>query len=217
VGLHAIGTNGLVYDFPGPGGTWHEWSPPLRPLAIGGTRDGILYSDREHRVGRARAGRSATPSWTLSSDASALVSDEANDLTYAISDGRVTRLLESGQLANVCEDVRATALAIAQGKLWVSDSQRLYVVTDDKCSSVPGAPARVTRLSGLADRLFVIDEAGDVFRRSKDQSWQKLPRPRKFRADRMPQDRPATDVAVTSTAAWVLDDEKTVFVLSESE
>jgi hypothetical protein len=28
---------------------------------------------------------------------------------------------------------------------------------------------------------------------------------------------PATDVAVTGTAAWVVDDEQTVFVLSESE
>jgi hypothetical protein len=217
VGLHAIGTNGLAYAFPGPGGTWHEWSPQLRPLALAGTREGILYSDREHRVGYAQPGRNVSPSWTLASDVTGLVSDESGERAYAVSDGQVVRLLESGQVKNVCDGVRAVGITISHGQLWVSDAQQLYLETDDKCSVAPGTPARVTRLSGLADRLFVVDASGDVFRRLKDRSWQKLPRPRKFRADRMPHDQPVTDVAVTSTAAFALDNERTVFVLSESE
>jgi hypothetical protein len=215
-GLLAIGTNGLVYRYP-ESGTWREWSAQFRPLAITGSRDGLLYSERGGRVGSARQGRVAAPTWTLNSDVTDLASDGSGDHAYAIADGRISQLLPSGQLAAVCPNVHAVGIAFAQGKLWLSDGQRLYVATENDCTAAGAAPERVIRLSGFADRLFVVDALGDVLRRMKDGSWQKLPRPMKFRADRMPQEHPVTDVAVTSTATWVLDDERTVFVLSESE
>ena len=218
VGLLAIGSNGLVYNYPETGGTWHEWNGQLHPRAIGGSRDGLLYSGQDAgRVGFGRRGRVDAPAWTLSADATDLAGDSSGKLSYAIANGRVSRLLESGQVADVCPEVHAVGIAIAQDKLWVSDAQRLYVATESGCTGAAAAPEHVIRLSGLGDRLFVVDAQGDVFRRVKTGSWQKLPRPKKFRADRMPLDRSVTDVAVTSTAAWVLDDERTVFLLSESE
>jgi len=216
VGLLAIGTNGLVYRYP-ESGAWREWNAQFRPLAITGSRDGLLYSERGGKVGSGRQGRVAAPAWTLNAEVTDLASDNSGDLAYAVADGRVSQLLPAGQLASVCPNVRAVGIAFAQGKLWLSDAQRLYVATENDCNGAAAAPAHVIRLSGFADRLFVVDTGGDVFRRVKDGSWQKLPRPTKFRPDRMPQDRPVTDVAVTSTATWVLDDERTVFVLSESE
>ena len=39
----------------------------------------------------------------------------------------------------------------------------------------------------------------------------------KFRPDQLTQLRPVQDIAVTGTAVWLVDDEQSVFVLSESE
>jgi hypothetical protein len=216
LGLLAIGTNGVIYNYPEFGSTWHDWSGRVHPRAIAGSGQGLIYSDQEGHVGKGNHGHVGNPEWTLSAAVTALAANEDGRELYAVSDGHVSRLLPSGPVPGPCGEVRALSIAVAQGQLWVSDGQRLYQGSESACPPAPGAPPKITRLSGLGKRLFAADEGGDVYR-LKGQAWEQLPRPKKFRPDQFPKLHPVQDVAVTGTAAWVVDDEANVFVLSESE
>jgi hypothetical protein len=217
LGLLAIGTNGLIYSYPEFGSVWHEWNGRLHPRMIAGSRRGLVYADQDGRVGKGDHGRVGNPEWNLGGAVSALATDEDGDALYAIADGHISRLLESGAVPGPCGERRAVSIAIARGQLWVSDGQHVYLGSDAGCQAAPGAPSKVLRLAGLGSRIFAVDEAGDVFRSKAASGWERLPRPQKFRPDQMPHLHPATDVAVTGTAVWVVDDEQNVFVLSESE
>jgi hypothetical protein len=217
MGLLGIGTNGTIYSYPEFGSVWHEWNGHLHPRVIAGARRGLVYADQEGRVGFANGGHVSSPQWSLGSSVTALATDEDGNALYAVADGHVSRLLESGTAPGPCGDRRAVSIAIARGQLWVSDGQHVYLGSDTACQAAPGAPPNIVRLAGLGSRIFAVDQEGDVFRSKPATGWERLPRPRKFRPDQMPRLHPATDVAVTGTAAWVVDDEQTVFVLSESE
>jgi hypothetical protein len=217
MGLLAIGTNGLIYSYPEFGSVWHEWNARLHPRVIVGSRHGLAYADQEGRIGKGDHGRIDNPEWNLGPAVTALATDEEGYMLYAVTDGRISQLLESGSVAGPCTELRAVSIAVAQGQLWVSDGQRVYQASSASCKPAPGAPTKVVHLAGLGTRIFAVDEAGDVYRLQPKTGWQQLPRPQKFRPDQMPHLHPATDVAVTSTAAWVVDDEQNVFVLSESE
>ena len=216
LGLLAIGTNGLVYNYPEFGSVWHEWNNRLHPRAIAGSRQGLAYADQEGHVGKGNHGHVGNPEWTLSAPATALASDADGNNLYAVAEGHVSRLLPGGPDPGPCPELRAVSIAVALDQLWVSDGQHLYRATGSSCTPAPGAPDRVVRMSGLGQRLFVVTDAGDVFR-LQGSAWQPLPRPLKFRPDQFPRLHPVQDVAVTGTAAWAVDDEANVFVFSESE
>ena len=217
MGLLAIGTNGLVYNYPEFGSVWHEWNGRLRPRVIVGSRQGLAYADPEGHVGKGNHGHVGNPEWTLGAPVSALATDADGGDLYAVADGHVSRLLPSGPTPGPCPEVRALSIAFAQDQLWVSDGQRLYRGTDSSCQPAAGSPSNVTRMSGLGKRLFVADASGDAFRLQAGGAWERLPRPTKFRPDQFPKLHPVQDVAVTGTAAWAVDDEANVFVFSESE
>jgi len=217
MGLLAIGTNGLIYNYPEFGSVWHEWNGRLHPRVVTGSRQGIVYADQENRVGKGSRGHVSNPEWTLGSPVSALATDESGHTLYAVSDEGVSRLDPGGVVPGPCNPMRVVSVALAQDALWLSDGQQVYIGSDTACQPAPGAPARVTRLAGLGQRLFAVDAAGDVFRKNQGNGWEQLPRPLKFRPDQLPKFHPALDVAVTGTAAWLVDDESNVFVLSESE
>lgn len=217
MGLLAIGTNGLIYSYPEFGSVWHEWNGRLHPRVIVGSRRGLAYADQEGRVGKGDHGRISNPEWNLGPGVVALATDEEGDTLYAVADGHISQLLESGPVAGPCSELRAVSIAVAQGQLWVSDGQHVYQASDAGCKPAPGAPSKIVHLAALGTRVFAVDENGDVYRLRPKTGWQQLPRPMKFRPDQLPHLHPATDVAVTGTAAWVVDDEQNVFVLSESE
>ncbi len=217
MGLLGIGTNGLVYNYPEFGSVWHEWNNRLRPRALAGSRQGLVYADQEGHVGKGNRGHVGNAEWTLGSAVSALATDENGSALYAVADGHVSRLEAAGQVPGPCAELHVLSIALARDALWLSDGQRVFIGSDAACQPAPGAPAHITRLAGLGQRLFAVDASGDVFRTTQGNVWERLPRPLKFRADQLPQFHPALDVAVTGTAAWVVDDESNVFVLSESE
>lgn len=217
MGLLAIGTNGLVYNYPEFGSVWHEWNGQLRPRVIVGTRQGLTYADQAGHVGKGHNGHVGNPEWILEAPVTALASDADGRDLYAVADGHVSRLPPGGPVPGPCREVHALSIAFAQDQLWVSDGQRLYRGTDNACQPVAGSPSNVTRMSGLGKRLFVVNASGDVFRLQEGGAWQQLPRPKKFRADQFPKLHPVQDVAVTGTAVWAVDDEANVFVFSESE
>ena len=217
MGLLAIGTNGLIYNYPEFGSVWHEWNGRLHPRVIAGSRQGVVYADQENRVGQGNHGHAGNPQWTLSAPVTALATDEDGHALYAVSDGHVSRLDTTGPVPGPCSDLRVVSIALARGMLWLSDGQHVFTGADSACQPAPGAPAHVTRLAGLGQRLYAVDASGDAFRITRENAWERLPRPLKYRPDQFPKFHPALDVAVTGTAAWAVDDENNVFVLSESE
>jgi hypothetical protein len=217
MGLLAIGTDGLVYDYPEFGSVWHRWNGQLRPSAIVGSRQGLAYVDQAGHVGKGNHGHVGNPEWTLEAPVTALATDADGGELFAIADGHISRLLPSGPVAGPCADLHALSIAFADDQLWASDGQRVYHGTDSACHPAAGSPANITRMSGLGKRLFVVNASGDVFRLQEGGAWQQLPRPLKFRPDQFPKLHPVQDVAVTGTAAWLVDDETNVFVFSESE
>jgi len=217
MGLLAIGTNGLIYNYPEFGSVWHEWNGHLHPRVVTGSRQGIVYADQEGRVGKGNHGHVSNPAWTLGSPVNALATDESGEKLYAVSDGHVSRLDSAGPVPGPCTELRIVSIALSQDALWLSDGEHVYIGNDAACQPAVGAPSRVTRLAGLGSRLFAVDAAGDVFRKTQGNAWERLPRPLKFRPDQLPMLHPALDVTLTGTAAWLVDDENSVFVLSESE
>lgn len=218
MGLLAIGTNGLVYNYPEFGSVWHEWNGRLHPRVVTGSRQGLVYADQEGHVGKGNHGHTGNPEWSLNATVTALATDADGRELYAVVDGRVSHLLPSGAVPGPCPELRVVSIALALDLLWVSDGQRLYQGNDSGCTpAAPGAPSNITRMSGLGKRLFAVSAAGDVFRLQQGSAWEQLPRPKKFRPDQFPKLHPVQDVAVTGTAAWAVDDEANVFVFSESE
>ncbi len=146
LGLLAIGTNGLIYSYPEFGSVWHEWNGRLHPRMIAGSRRGLVYADQDSRVGKGDHGRVGAPDWNLGGAVTALATDEDGDALYAIADGHISRLLESGAVPGPCGERHAVSIAIARGQLWVSDGQHVYLGSDASCQPAPGAPSKVLRL-----------------------------------------------------------------------
>jgi hypothetical protein len=217
LGLFAIGTNGRIYNYPEPGSIWHEWSSQMSPRVLAGSRHGLVYADAEGHVGKGNHGHAGSAEWTLGAPVTALATDADGSELYAVADGHVSRLVRGAQEPGPCGQLKVVSIALALEQIWLSDGQRLYLGSADGCQPAPGAPSKITRMSGLGPRLFALNESGDVFRLQQGRAWEQLPRPQKFRRDQFPALHPVRDVAVTSTAAWAVDDESNVFVFSESE
>jgi hypothetical protein len=77
------------------------------------------------------------------------------------------------------------------------------------------APAPLREVAAFPGRVVAIGRDGVLWRQRGGGEWRRLPAVRKYRPGRRPYTVEATQVSVSETSTWLLDNESTVFLLSD--
>jgi hypothetical protein len=214
-GALLIGSDRQLWSYPGP------WSNPwvmqprlheLRAIAASDSAGYALLSDGE--VARYAAGRwkpyDGSQAWGASEIG---VTDD--DRVLLIVAGKL-RALERGELKALgCDAVVSVAVAGTHSDVaFVLDRDgALYQSTPGRCDKIE-APARLQRIAARSNRLLAVGVDGSLWRRRRG-SWTKLPPPFKYRAGQVATATRAQDVGVSAYSSWLVDNEGSVFLLSD--
>jgi len=132
-----------------------------------------------------------------------------------LADGKLMQLNDRTLEDLGCDSVAGVAISGgAEHESFVVDRDGgLYLSTAGHCDPI-ATPTPLRRIAGHADRLLAVAANGSVWRRRQG-SWTQLPLPLKYRPGQSAKKTHAADVALSAYSTWLLDDEGSVFLLSD--
>lgn len=138
-----------------------------------------------------------------------------DDRLLLLVDGKLKELRSQNLEGLDCDSISGVAVTggAANEAYVVDQNGALYLDAMGRCSPVP-APARLRRIAGRPDRLLAVGADGSIWRRRAN-TWARLPAPTKYRAGHTARETRADDIALSAYTTWLLDDEGSVFVLSD--
>ncbi len=140
-----------------------------------------------------------------------------DDHLFAVVGGR-TRRVEGSELKEApCGAVVAISIAAVGGDdIYVIDAEGglFHGTTTTTCVHVT-IPEPIRNIAVNAGRMVVVTKGGSVWRRRGEAQWQALPTLRKYRKEVFPEEGIATQVGLSAYSTWVLDQNGTVFLLSD--
>jgi hypothetical protein len=144
------------------------------------------------------------------------VGASVDDRLYVVVGGRVRRV-EGDELKDTpCESVSAVVVTgVGADEIYVVDAAgALHHGTATSCARMT-TPAPIRDVAARNGRVVVVAKDGQVWRRRGDEEWRALPPVRKYRPYRAPFEVVAVQVALGDYSTWLLDQEGSVFVLSD--
>jgi hypothetical protein len=214
-GALIIGSDRSLWSYPGP------WSNPwvaqphtreLRSIAASDSAGYALLSDGE--VARFVGGRwkpyEGSQTWGASD-----IGVTEDDRLLVIVGGKL-RAVERGELKDLgCDAVNAVAVAGTHAdEAFVLDGDgALYLSRQGRCDKLD-APVRLQRIAARPNRLLAVAFDGSLWRR-RGSAWAKLPAPFKYRTGQVATATRAQDVGVSAYTSWVVDNDGSVFLLSD--
>jgi hypothetical protein len=214
-GALLIGSDRHLWEYPGP---WsNPWVPQahtheLRAVAASDSSGYALLSDGE--VSRFANGRwrsfEGSQAWGVTE-----IGATEDDTLLLIARGKLS-VFEHGALKELsCDAVTGVAVAGVQGEdaFLLDQSGALYLNSQGKCDRI-AAPTPLARIAARPNRLLAVGTDGSLWRR-RGGAWGKLAPPFKYRIGQVATATQAQDVGVSAYSSWVVDDEGSVYLLSD--
>lgn len=215
VGGVIVGTDAHLYTYPGPWGRpWvQQGAQGLR--AVAASQQSIYGILDDGQVARfARGGwvpYAGSSSWNASE-----VLASPDDRLLVVASGRLMQV-DQGELKETeCSELNGVAAAgVRDNEAFVIDQiGALYLGRSGQCVKVE-SPVRFRRIAARQGRVVGVGVDGRVWRRRDGGAWAQLSAPMKYRPGRAPFKTDATEVALSSYATWIVDNEGSIFLLSD--
>jgi hypothetical protein len=214
-GVLLLGGDEQLWGYPGP---WADpWAAKARThslRAIAASNSNAYALLRDGAVSRFNGGSWAPFEGSQNWGASEIGATEDDHLLLVI--GGKLKMFDHGALKPLyCDAIDSASVAGTHGdEAFVLDqSGALYFNAEGRCDRI-AAPARLLRIAARPNRLVAVAADGSVWRRRAG-AWSKLPAPFKYRDGQAPVPSIAQDVAVSSYSTWMVDNEGSVFLLSD--
>jgi len=214
-GALAVGTNTVLYTYPGP---WAQpWvqqpSPALKAIAASQSIVYGLQSDGQvaRRIGSQWHPFAGSAAWNAQD-----IGVTEDDRVLVVAGGAL-RAVEGGQLKDtLCASITVASVAGVSGDeaFLLDQSGALHRVAGGRCERVE-TPVAMQRIAATTGRLLAVSVDGAIWRRRDGREWTRLPAPIKYRPGRRGFRTEARQVAVSANSSWVLDHEGSIFVLSD--
>jgi hypothetical protein len=214
-GVLLVDGNHQLWSYPG---RWNQpWltQPGTRGLRMLTASKTVAYGlTNEGRVFRF-TGNQWSPLKGAEAENISEIAVTEDDRLLLLVDGKLKQLRSQKLEALDCDAITGVAVTggAADEAYVVDQSGALYLDAMGRCTSVP-APARLRRIAGRPERLLAIAEDGSIWRRRAN-NWARLPAPSKYRAGHTARETRGDDIALSAYTTWLLDDEGSVFVLSD--
>lgn len=215
-GVLAIGKDGRLYGYPGGWSQpWVPQGPPQTLRTIAASEKAVYGLLPDGQVARF-AGGTWTPYAGSATWGATEIGATEDDQLLVIVGGHV-RAIEGVELRETgCSAKTSVSVASPRaGDVYVLEaSGAIHHAQGGGACEPLQAPARMQRIAAAGGRLLGVDTDGKVWRR-RNGAWEALPAVIKYRNGRAPYEVGARDVAGSAHSTWIMDEEGSVFLLSD--
>jgi hypothetical protein len=216
-GVQAIGMDDALYLYP------TDWARPWRALggqqvkALAASTAAFYVISNGGEVVRIVNGVWSPLAGSVAWGVTALAASPEDKL-YAVVGGHLRRV-EGADLRDApCGDINVGRVAARGDEVYVIDGAgTLFRGTAAGCMAA-SSPGPLRDVAAFTNRLVAISRDGAVWRQRGQQNegaWRALPAIRKYRSGRYPYLVGAQQVSLSATSTWIVDDESSVFLLSD--
>jgi hypothetical protein len=214
-GVTLIGTDARLHQYP------TDWARPWRAQgpqevkALAASSSALYALTPAGEVARIVNGQWAPVAGSVTWGATNLGASP-DDHLFVVVGGHLRRV-DAGELRDApCGNLAVSAVSpVGNDEVYVVDGTGgLYRGVGGSCAPVP-TPGPVRDVASFGGRQVAVTSDGAVWRRRGDAAWRALPPVIKYRSARDPFEVPAVQVSLSAFSTWALDQEGSIFLLSD--